>query len=113
VTYFRYAPTLEERIDEASLVISHAGAGSIFESLRAGKRLIAVPNSALMDNHQEELCVHLQGKGYLDVAAVDGLEEAVGRMDGDGGWMKRYVRDDGRGIGRAIGEDYVRRRGGR
>jgi len=24
--------------------------------------------------------------------------------------MKRYVRDDGRGIGRAIGEDYVRRR---
>ena len=113
MTYFRYAPTLKERIDEASLVISHAGAGSIFESLRAGKRLIAVPNSALMDNHQEDLCVHLQGKGYLDVAAVDGLEEAVGRMDGDGGWMKRYVRDDGRGIGRAIGEDYVRRRGGR
>ena len=26
--------------------------------------------------------------------------------------MKRYVRDDGRGIGRAIGEDYVRRREG-
>lgn len=113
VEYFRYAPTLKERIEEAALVISHAGAGSVFESLRAGKRLIAVPNGALMDNHQADLCGYLKEKGFMEVAEVGGLGEAVVRMgeELDGGWLKRYVSDDGRGIGRAIGQDYARRSG--
>ena len=110
VTCFRYAPTLKDIMDEAGLVISHAGAGSIFESLRAGKRLIAVPNSDLMDNHQADLCAHLKAEGYIEVADVDGLERAVVRMAqrrrGEGaGDLKSYACDDGRGIADAILKD--------
>ena len=33
-----------------------AGAGSIFEALRAAKPLLVVVNTALMDNHQQARC---------------------------------------------------------
>ena len=36
----------------AALVITHAGAGSLFEALAAGKAVVAVPNALLMHNHQ-------------------------------------------------------------
>ncbi len=54
-TTFRLKPNIATYIDGADLVISHAGAGSIMETLRARKKLIVVVNDALMDNHQEEL----------------------------------------------------------
>lgn len=112
VTCFRYAPTLKDIMDESGLVISHAGAGSIFEGLRAGKRLIAVPNRDLMDNHQADLCAHLKSSGYIEVADVNGLEEAVVRMEqrqfGEGAEdLKPYEGDSGiRGIGEAILGDF-------
>ena len=55
VEFFKYAPNLEAYMGEADLIISHAGAGSLFEALRKEKSLIAVPNSILMHNHQAEL----------------------------------------------------------
>jgi hypothetical protein len=57
-------------VSDAALVISHAGSGSIFESLTAGKALIVVPNPLLMDNHQAELGRHLAGMGVLVSAAA-------------------------------------------
>lgn len=50
------------------------GAGSTFEGLRAGKSLMVVPNSALMDNHQIELAHHLEKLGYL-VSCTDSCNE--------------------------------------
>ena len=105
VTCFRYAPTLQDVMDEAGLVISHAGAGSIFEGLRAGKRLIAVPNRDLMDNHQADLCAHLKSSGYIEVADVDGLEEAVVRMERRRVDLKAYEGGIP-GIGEAILGDF-------
>lgn len=56
VEYFDYAPSLADHLASAALVISHAGSGSLFESLRARRPLIAVPNPLLMDNHQVGRC---------------------------------------------------------
>ena len=56
-----YLPPAEmaERLAEASLVISHAGAGTVFEILRsqnaALEALCIVANDSLMDSHQSEL----------------------------------------------------------
>lgn len=55
VEIFKYAPNLEKHMRQAELIISHAGSGSLFEALRMGKPLIAVPNAILMHNHQAEL----------------------------------------------------------
>eukprot|EP00438_Fugacium_kawagutii_P012674 Skav207516 [mRNA] locus=scaffold907:206762:211355:+ [translate_table: standard] len=55
VKSFDLKPSLEEEMSSASLVISHAGAGSIIEALRQKRRLLVVVNPCLMDNHQLEV----------------------------------------------------------
>ena len=50
-----YLPNLAAEIEKASLVVSHAGAGSIFESLLFRVPLVVVPNPVLMGNDQVEL----------------------------------------------------------
>ncbi len=52
---YRFKPSIAADIDGAGAVVSHAGAGSIFETLRARKPLVVVVNTALADNHQVEL----------------------------------------------------------
>lgn len=47
------------------LVISHAGSGTILEASRYQVPLIVVPNTSLLDNHQEELAVAMERSGYL------------------------------------------------
>lgn len=48
-----------------------AGAGSILTALRAGKKLIVVPNTSLMDNHQAELALALEQENYLYVSTPE------------------------------------------
>jgi hypothetical protein len=83
--YFDFTPSLAQHVAAASLVISHAGSGSIFESLSAGKALVVVPNPLLMDNHQAELGSHLKAMGVV-----------VGRGRGGVGWGG-VGRGEGRG----------------
>ncbi|PIN08511.1 N-acetylglucosaminyldiphosphodolichol N-acetylglucosaminyltransferase [Handroanthus impetiginosus] len=52
VDYFTFSSSIAKFLKSASLVISHAGSGSIFETLRLRKPLIVVVNEDLMDNHQ-------------------------------------------------------------
>ena len=53
VDYYRFKGSLAEDMASASLVVSHAGSGSIFEALALKKPLVVVVNEALMDNHQQ------------------------------------------------------------
>ncbi|KAH3919240.1 UDP-N-acetylglucosamine transferase subunit ALG13 [Parastagonospora nodorum] len=59
------------------LVISHAGSGSILEALRYQIPLIVVPNTALLDNHQEELAVAMERSNYLIRGDVGDLTPAI------------------------------------
>lgn len=65
VAGFNFVESLRDEIAQADLVISHAGSGSILDALRFQKRLIVVPNEALMGNHQKELAEELGRQGYL------------------------------------------------
>ena len=94
VEYFRLAPSLQTHMDESSLVISHAGAGSLFEALNAGRRVIAVPNPGLMVNHQEELAQHLAGLGYLLHSNLDSIPTAITEMET--AQFKKYKPQDAR-----------------
>lgn len=46
------------------------GSGSILTALRAGKPLMVVPNTELMDNHQAQLADELGKGGYLMVSSL-------------------------------------------
>jgi UDP-N-acetylglucosamine transferase subunit ALG13 len=48
-----------------------AGSGSIVSALRAHTKLIVVPNTSLMDNHQAELGEALSRDGFLMVATAE------------------------------------------
>ena len=81
VEYFDYKPCINKYINDASLVISHAGAGTSLEALRAGKKLIVVPNETLLDNHQLELANKLADEGYCLTASCLELEAVLEKVN--------------------------------
>jgi beta-1,4-N-acetylglucosaminyltransferase len=64
---YSFQPSLEQDMNEADLLISHAGAGTIMEALRLQKRLVVVINTSLMDNHQTELAHAMAHRNHLFV----------------------------------------------
>lgn len=47
------------------MVISHCGAGTLLECLKYEKRIIAIVNNTLADNHQLELFEELKKGRYI------------------------------------------------
>jgi len=74
---YNFKPSLHEDMKKADLIISHAGSGSILESLRLNKKLVVVPNTELMNNHQRELCDELEKQGVLLVATCATLPNVL------------------------------------
>lgn len=62
---FAFSASISDYIQQADIVVSHAGTGSILDSLRLGKPLLVVTNNELMDNHQEEVAALFEELGYL------------------------------------------------
>lgn len=61
-----YSSKIQQIISNfADLVISHAGTGSILDSLRMKKPLIVCVNDALMDNHQQQIADKFEAKRYV------------------------------------------------
>lgn len=79
--HFQYKPSIKEDIAAADLVISHAGAGSVLESLGAGKPLLVVINDELMGNHQTELADQLFKDGHLYFCNCSTLLETLDTVD--------------------------------
>ena len=73
INVYRYKSSLREDLERSDLVISHAGAGSIIESLEANKPLIVVINESLMNNHQYELAEKMHSEGFLLYSRVSDL----------------------------------------
>lgn len=67
----------KEYIKNASVVISHAGSGALFNSIKAGKKVIAMARlhdfNEMADNHQTELVKKLSEGGYI----IDGTYSLV------------------------------------
>eukprot|EP00815_Leptocylindrus_aporus_P008455 CAMPEP_0116058274 /NCGR_PEP_ID=MMETSP0322-20121206/5105_1 /TAXON_ID=163516 /ORGANISM="Leptocylindrus danicus var. apora, Strain B651" /LENGTH=185 /DNA_ID=CAMNT_0003542437 /DNA_START=107 /DNA_END=664 /DNA_ORIENTATION=+ len=61
---YRFKSSLQEDMKEASLIISHAGAGSVLEGLSMKKDMMVVINSSLMDNHQKELAYAMKRRNH-------------------------------------------------
>ena len=75
----------EDLISQASVVITHAGSGAIFNSIKRGKRILAMARlhdfNEMVDNHQQELVKKLSEGGYLIDASyslIDAWEKLKG-----------------------------------
>jgi beta-1,4-N-acetylglucosaminyltransferase len=62
---YSFRPSLDEDMQKADLILSHAGAGTVMETLRLRKKLVVVINTLLMDNHQTELAGAMAERGAL------------------------------------------------
>lgn len=62
---------MDDLYNKANYIITHAGAGSMIQSLKKGKKTIAVPRllkyGEHVNNHQIELANKLEDLGYLIV----------------------------------------------
>ncbi|KAF3454435.1 hypothetical protein FNV43_RR04882 [Rhamnella rubrinervis] len=81
VDYFTFSSSIANHLRSASLVISHAGSGSIFETLQLAKPLIVVVNEDLMDNHQSELAEELTERKHLYCSRPQTLHQTIVDMN--------------------------------
>ena len=82
---------LDTFIKESSLVISHCGAGTLLEVLRAQKPLsIGVVNETLMDNHQAELADQLAEEGYISRTVPSQVLKTVKEVLSKADKIKKY-----------------------
>ena len=89
--YCEYSPfldrdTMNKKVDQCSLVICHAGVGSILLGLKKGKKVIVVPRlekfGEHVDDHQVEIAKSFANAGYIksveDVSALaDVIQECI------------------------------------
>jgi beta-1,4-N-acetylglucosaminyltransferase len=76
VTY-KYCTTWKDEVSKAGLIIGHAGAGTILDSLETKKPLIVVPNHQLMGNHQTDIAEELASGGYLTMSTTENLKNSL------------------------------------
>lgn len=57
--FFRYTNQIDKYFEDSDLVIAHAGAGTVFQLLEEQRRMVVVPNSDRVDDHQLDLASYL------------------------------------------------------
>ncbi|KAI3631949.1 hypothetical protein MIR68_009785 [Amoeboaphelidium protococcarum] len=119
ITWIEYAASLTNYFQNAHLIITHAGSGSIVEGLRGRRpvkllntsgriksfsntavqdqliklKLLIKVNDSLMDNHQRELAQKLSQQGECcDISAASSLADAISELIQSGAWTQT-VRD--------------------
>ena len=73
---------LDKFQDEADLIITHGGVGSIISSIEKEKKVIAVPRmheyGEHVNNHQKEIVKDFNDKGYIiGIEKVEDLKQAI------------------------------------
>ncbi|WP_415837668.1 PssE/Cps14G family polysaccharide biosynthesis glycosyltransferase, partial [Shewanella livingstonensis] len=58
-SFFSFANEINELYDSADLIITHAGAGSIYTLLEMNKKIIIVPNFERVDKHQSDIANYM------------------------------------------------------
>lgn len=65
VKCFDFTDEFDKYVEEADLIISHGGAGTIFDLLNKNKKIIALANLNRTDKHQKEILEALGKEDHL------------------------------------------------
>jgi beta-1,4-N-acetylglucosaminyltransferase len=63
--FFDYTDKFDEYVRKADLVVTHGGAGTLFDLMDKGKKIIGVANEERSDHHQSDLLQELSDSGYI------------------------------------------------
>ncbi|AWG85228.1 glycosyltransferase [Vibrio parahaemolyticus] len=61
---FEFSDDFDSFVESADIIITHAGAGSVYSMLEKGKKLVVVPNLTRVDDHQLELAKYVQNNNF-------------------------------------------------
>ena len=79
----------QQYIAKATIIITHAGSGALFSSIKSGKKVIAVARLCkygdMIDDHQTELTRKLAEEGYI----LDGTNSLVDAWKKIGSFIPR------------------------
>ncbi|MHA1239122.1 MAG: PssE/Cps14G family polysaccharide biosynthesis glycosyltransferase [Candidatus Odinarchaeia archaeon] len=78
--WFRLTKHLNKYLQKADLIICHGGAGILFEALKYGKKIIAVPNPQLVEEHQLELVKKLESMKLVLSSNLQNLKENIAKV---------------------------------
>ena len=77
-SYFSLTSDITQYYNESDLVIAHAGAGTVFELLEGKHRMVVVPNSDRVDDHQLDLASYLETNNLACVCyQLAQIEQAI------------------------------------
>ena len=77
---FSFSTNFAEKVDNSELIITHAGAGTIYSLLENKKNLIVVPNVNRVDKHQLEIAKYVSDNKYcLSCLDVNDIGTFLGR----------------------------------
>lgn len=80
-TYFRFTNEIEKYYEEADIVITHAGAGTIYRLLEKRKKMIIVPNNERRDNHQVDIAKFMDLNGYAkSITEFNSIEKVISEV---------------------------------
>jgi len=65
--YFRFDENIERFYKESDVIITHAGAGTIYRLLELEKKFIIVPNLERKDKHQLDIANFMKNNDYAKV----------------------------------------------
>lgn len=79
---------MQSLLQESSIVISHAGAGTILACIAGGKVPIVVPRlskfNEAVDDHQVDFARRMQNQGYVYVADLESLPDMLEKCFNNG-----------------------------
>jgi beta-1,4-N-acetylglucosaminyltransferase len=80
--FFRYTQNIVEYYKKNDVVITHAGAGSIYGLLELRKKMIIVPNMERLDKHQSDIASYMHENEYARaVFKFDHLSDSINSID--------------------------------
>lgn len=71
--FIEYTDDINKLYNESDIIISHAGAGSIYNLLEKEKIIILVPNLERIDKHQNDIAKYMNENNYA--ISVNSFEE--------------------------------------
>lgn len=90
---------MDKYIEQADLVITHGGVGTIFSALKKNKKIIAIPRlekyGEHINDHQIEICEELEKEGYILYYkdGIDSLDKLIKKIKNIN--LKQYDISDG------------------